>query len=211
MKHTAKWAGLAALAPACGLAAIALASAPAHAEAILTLNDGGTSSITLNDTATPGFINYSGTLGSWKFTSDTATIEPMLGDSPNPDMHLGVVAYGSGTLNIKLTENDFSGTGLQEFLGGLGGSLAEGASLTGDAWLLDAHGTRVAEVGPFGPFSGFFSDSGSIAEMVNGTYGLEFDGTLTDAQVGTSSFDASVAVPEPGTLALFGAALLGCA
>lgn len=207
MRRNTKWTGLMALAPVCGLV-VALASAPAHANAILTVDDGGANSVTISDGGT-GVLSYSGTLGSWLLTLDYGMTAPALGTSHQPDMHLTTGALGTGTLNVSFRDDSFVGTGSNEFLAGIGGLLAEGASLTGSAWLTDASGNRVANLATFGPFGSWsFSDTQSAVETVGGSYGLELFATLTQSQYGSSSFDASVAVPEPPTFALFGAGLL---
>lgn len=210
MTRTKAWyAGVGALTLA-GSLLIGLGAAPAHADAILTVSD-GTNSITLSDNDT-GSVIYAGSLDNWQLDLAWGMTEPAGSNLP-PSMHLTGAIDGVGTLYITFTDDDFTGNGPQEFVAGIGGTLGTGGTLTaGAAWLQDGSGNDITQLAAFGPFSGIdgFSDTQSTIASVDGAYGLQLSATLTQTQAGSSSFDANVAVPEPSSMALFGAGLLGC-
>lgn len=204
-------AGLGLLAPA-GALCLAFAAGPANADALLTISD-GTNLITLNDGGTGQIVFDSLTdsswnpAGGWLLEVDLATTEPLTGSVQYPDMHLTVAATGVGSLTVTFTDDAFSGDGMTQFLTQVGGVIAGG---TGNS-VTTSSSTSAGSLASFGPAGpGVVSGAKSNLMDVTGPYTLSLATTLTQAQLGTSSLDANVQVPEPGTLALLGAGILGC-
>ena len=199
-----KWSRRFAAAAALAGLAMAAATAPARATAILTVSDGTNAWTQTGDGSSP--ISIAAADGSWTVLAGGAT-KPFSGAWYNPDMHLGAIGWGIGKLTISFSDDGFWANGSTDFLTGVGGYLGDHAGLTLDSW------TTLGSLGSLGPFtaSGAFSDSVMTAQTMSGTYGLTLSANLTHLGPDISSFDAGVKeVPEPGTLALFGAGLLGC-
>lgn len=207
-RRTTRIAGLGSLASA-GALCLALVAGTAHADAMLTLNN-GSNNITLSDGGT-GVINFSCaddpswcTQGGWLLDFDLAVTQPMLGTATAPDMHLTVAAEGTGTLTITFTDNDLTGVGATQLLTSIGGVIGEGGSVSASSWSSDG---TLGTFGPLGP--GAISGAQSAAEDLVGPYSLTFSTTLTHSENAMSSLDASIQAPEPGVFALLGAGLLG--
>jgi hypothetical protein len=193
-----------------GTLCLALAANAAHADAMLTISD-GTNLVSLSDGGT-GSINFDSATdptwnlaGGWLLNIELATTQPLTGTVNSPDLHLTVAAYGKGTLHVTFTDPDFVGSGLTELLTQVGGVVGSGGgnSVTFDS---SSSAGSLASFGPSG--SGAFSDASSALQSLTGPYALTLATTFTNSVAATSSLDASVAVPEPGTWALLGAGLL---
>jgi hypothetical protein len=202
-------AGVVALGSACLLAA--LFTAPAQANAILTVSD-GTNTATLTDTGGTGELLFVSALdsswvssSSWILTVDLGETKPILGSPTSPDLHLTANGTGVGTLSISFFDDGFIGNGSTQFVSSVGGVV--GSSGGSISLLTQTTQGALASLGPFG--SGAFSGSESDTQTINGSYGISIIGTITHTNPGASSFDASVTVPEPATCTLLGAGLLG--
>lgn len=179
---------------------------------VLTISD-GTNSVTVNDDNGDGIVAFMGTIGNWDFTISMASSFPAIGSLGLPEMHLTgstTSLSGSGTLTFTV-EDTFNAwnnnlDGLVSAFGGLAGS---GATVEFKTYL---DGMLLAG---FGPESGAFSDS--LVTMITpsdpGNYTLKIEGTITTTAAGqAASFDGGIApVPEPATILLFGAGLIGIA
>ncbi|MGH7748192.1 MAG: PEP-CTERM sorting domain-containing protein, partial [Candidatus Dormibacteria bacterium] len=139
--------------------------------------------------------------------------KPSVGSAYAPDLHFGAFGLGIGDLKVSFSDDGFAGSGgstdfLTEFGADLGGVVPGDSSLTLSSW---STAGGLAQLGPFfGP--GAYSASEMDAQTLTGSYGLTLYADLTHSALAVSSFDASVKeVPEPGTLCLFGAGLLGAA
>lgn len=200
-----------------GLGLLALAATtPAFADATLTISD-GTNDYTVSDggtgvivfdsqTASPAWL----TSGGWILDVDIATTEPLVGGVQSPDMHLSVAATGQGTLNVTFSDPDFIGNGTDELIttdfgGDIGGGSGSGNTVSVSS---GSSSGPLASFGPLGPGG----VDGSVAQYptFTGPYTLDLTVSLDNAEYATSSLDAAVATPEPGTLALLGVGLLGC-
>jgi len=203
MKRTRWSRALAAVGPLAGLV-LAFAAAPAHAMAILTVTDGTNTWTQTGDGSTP--ISIGAADNSWWVLAGGAT-KPLSGASYSPDMHLGAFGAGIGNLTITFSDDGFYGNGSTDFLTSIGGVLGFG----GTSANLDSSTTLGSLSSVGGSGFGSFSASSLASQDLSGGYGLTLTANLTHLGTSVSSFDASVTeVPEPGTLALFGAGLLGC-
>jgi hypothetical protein len=209
--HAAMAAGLLGVVPA------------AHAVATLSLSVDGSAAITCADGAgcdtnsNAGVVTFSPSLGDFSVNVTTGLSKPILtGGSPLMDLNtVNVQIWGDPhTLQIKFSDTGFDiyggwiGTTYGGTLNGTGASVAYSAYYdAGNA--LFGEGTTIGTVGSgSGPFSGS-TDGGwspndlySVTEILT----LKTGGGLT-----VFSGDFAVNVPEPGTLALIGFALLGFA
>ncbi len=192
-----------------GFACVLLALASGSAQAAFltvsdgvqsrTLTDGGTGMIVFNSLLDPAWMS-----SSWLITLDTGFTKPLQGTAAHPDLHFNVVAVGTGNLNLTFGDNGFTAYGPTQFLTQAGGLTAWGGTIN-----LGSESTlgSLASFGPWGP--GAFSGSKTTWQTLSGSYGLDLFSTISHTRFGTTSFDASVQVPEPATWSLLGVALLG--
>jgi hypothetical protein len=207
---------------AAALAAGAMSAA--HAAATLSFQvDGGAivqcadgTACDLNPVA--GVVTFSGDLGGGFLVNvSTGLSKPLLNGMPvlmdlnSVDVN---VDAGAHTLTIMFSDTDFLNTG--SLFGEFGGTLSTGAggTITAEAFysldnaLFDL-ANSLGEIGPFG--SGPFSGSTSGTAVGWAPYSLTQVLRLTTNGFTVFSGDASINVPEPGTLALTGLALLALA
>lgn len=215
MKHTLVHAAMAA-----GFLGVLPA---AHAIPTLSISADGGPAITCADGAecdknpNAGVVGFSQSLGDFAINVTTGLSKPALtGGSPLMDLSTVNVQMWGGphTLQIKLSDTDFDiyGGRITTIYGGtLNGT---GASIKYGAYYDDGNvlfgqdeliGSMESGSGPFsGSADGGWSPNGpySVAEILT----LTTSGGLT-----VFSGDFAVNVPEPGTVALIGLALLGFA
>lgn len=234
--RTKRWSlGFAAAAPACGLM-LAAVTAPASATAYLDVYDTNTGTYLCNDvSATDAALTCNGSIGSWTFTVDSG-IDGSSGSLGKIDLDFDGIgtAPPSDQLDLLYFVDDLTGTGTTSFMTTLGGTADSGVSGDFESafYNVDDPTTPVGDFcGQTGPvlygvatqISTFCDQTGSFSGSqykggypITGPYelGLLADLNLTNATNGIISGDfevAQVPVPEPATLALFGAGLLGCA
>ena len=221
MQHSMKTGILSAFTAGVMALGLSFTPAPAHAISKLQLSEGITS-IEIADggggdlNSTAGAVTFIGNVGAFNITNVTTGIsKPAIGAANNPHMDLNSVnvSGGAGTLTIMFTDTDFTDlaaglNGLQALIGG-----TTAGTVTYETWLGATNGefemtTKLTELGGFS--SGAFSGTTSLPFSPTGPYSLTQIVTITHTGNGVSSFDAELkAVPEPGTIFLFGSGLMG--
>ena len=201
-----------------GAAAAALlvgSAAPSHAMLMLQVDNG----TPIEDTSNTGAITFSSAVGGFSINVVTGTSTPAIGTPQQPVLDLNSIDIassngGGGTLTFALTDTDYVGsTGITHFFNAIGGTLMGlGSSFsvntymdcTNTAW---GQGTLLTSQ----TFSGSYFSGGQDAYVANcgGAYSLTQIASLTLPGGGMYSGDSNLSVPEPSTIALFGAGLLG--
>ena len=215
------------------LIALAAASIGAHqasATPMLRLEAVGTGSTTIADGDASDFNSLAGVVtsinavpgGNWAVNVTTGLSKPALGTADIPMLDLNSVSVssvGGGTLNIWLTDTGFTGTANEvNALAAIGGTIASGGSVSFKTYRdtsNTAFGTET-ELTSLGAFtsSAFADSTGAILDSTTGPYSLTLlvsifhDGSRFFQ---STSFDASIAVPEPSSVFLLGAGLLATA
>lgn len=199
-------------------AAFALTSLTQRSEAVATLSlFDGTTTINVTDgggndsNVNVGAVTYNGSIGIWQINVSTGLTKPIIGSPMRPDMDLNSVDFstGAGTLVITFTDTDFT-LPFGSAIAAIGGTQNGGNStiryetyqITGTSTnLLTSVGTLTST-----PFAA--SASGNLIGT-EGSYSLRQVVTITHTAAGTSSFDASLQVPDGGaTAALLGLGLV---
>lgn len=195
MKYTRFWQGLLAT-------AFLFTGFAAHADLILTLDDGEGNVETVSDDDGDGFVNFLGAVGTWSINTTSGFTNPLIGSEYVDEMDLvsANVSGGAGSITLTLTRTGLDGSPAN-WIANLGGT----TSGTVDFSVL-LNGIVISQyLASTAAYS--YSDSGQINELE--PYSLSLVATIThsgSSQV--SSFDYHVKVPEPSTLALLGSGLL---
>lgn len=199
------------------------------------LTSGGqTTSVIIGNTDTPSSVSYTGTFNGWTITAGTG------GTSYSPDLNsligldlggytatcVGVGGCSSDPLTVVISATGFTtpiGTddALLEFSGNVhGGTVTTSAYYdTADTYFCNGDDTASNDCGSGNLIGSLTLGSGSGGMSVWGgpdtirSYSLTIIDTFSAGAGGDPSYsvDTTLTVPEPGTLALFGAGLLGCA
>lgn len=186
----------------------------ANAAFVMTIDDLSTGGIdqTITDSDNDGLITFNGSVGVFAVNVTTGISVPLATGSQLLDLNSIDVSGGAGTLEIKLTDTDYTGSP-PAFEGLFGGTAAPGGDIDFNFYYDDSN-TQ------FGTSSSIFSNannqnafsgSGSTAASVTDPFSLTIVANITHAVTGgTSSFDAEIrAVPIPAAVWLFGSGLLG--
>lgn len=188
---------------------------PSHASLMLRLSD-GTTTETLTDSANSGFLLFTNALGAFTTNVTTALSAPILGSAFQPILDLNTIdianaASSGGTLTISMTDTDFLGAGgIANFLSTIGGTLSAGSLNL--STFMDCGNSAFAETTSLTsqnfsstPFSG---SANSLTPACSGAYSLTQILTLNLPGGSFFSGDATLAVPEPSTIATLGAGIL---
>jgi hypothetical protein len=192
----------------------------AHAVPTLTLTD-GTTTITVADgdsidpttfvgdySPTPGVVTYAGALGVWNINVSTGI---SLTGVPFMDLLSGNGSTSAGTLTITFTDVLSVATFPPGSIMAIGGThFGSAGSLVYNATY---EGFFMGEVS-FNPLASDFSGSTTSYDYVPTDIGgtlIMYVGLNHGQGFSFTSFDASIAVPEPSTLLLLGSGLTGLA
>ncbi len=211
------------------VAAASIAATQASATPILRLEALGFGSATIADGSALDFNPIAGVVtainalpgSDWAINVTTGLSKPVLGSADLPMLDLSSVSVsslGGGTLNIWLTDTGFTAKPDEvNALAAIGGTIASGGTVSYKTYF-DASNvafgtaTELTSLGAFG--SSAFADSAGTTFSSATPYSLTlFVSIFHDASrvwQGTS-FDATLAVPEPSSLFLTGMGLLAMA
>lgn len=208
---------------AIGFAAALLWLAPSSATVTISISDGIHSVATCADGAAcdadpaSGSVKFVYVVGAW-----AGSVATGLSGSPVPviDLKGNATSAGGGTLTMLVSDIDFTlgaTPGLHAFDGDISGTEpGPGSSLAYSMWIDDANALfGMNDLVDSGLTVNMpFAESVSGAAMTAGTFSMTLGVIVTHGATGFTSFEfdpAVAAAPEPGTLALVGAALAGLA
>lgn len=172
--------------------------------------DGGYTTTVADSSLIPdGVISFNGSIGSWTVNVTTGVSDPQIGPG-QLDLNSINVSGGTGTLDILLTDTDYTGP-VPAYTADYGGTTM------GSVFFLFGYGASNGEftstvfTPPFTVSGGAFSGSATGAVTQNDPYSLTISTSITHTAAGQStSFNVQLApVPIPPTVWLFGSGLLG--
>lgn len=204
-------------------AALLVAAQPSQASLMLSLTD-GTNTQSLTDTAGTGVLSFLGSVGAFALNFTSGSSKPATGTATSPDLDLlsvNVTAWTAGTLTIALSDVGFIGAGgLVSFMDAVSGF--ESAGTLAVNTYMDCGNAAFGKTTQLSSQSfGSASISGNASNTVNtctGNYSLTQIAVLSMPAFAISGFTSDLtdppsgggsSIPEPATITLFGAALLG--
>jgi hypothetical protein len=206
------------LASAATAAAAAVSPLAAHATLTLTLDDLGTAGtdVTVVDggagdaNGMAGVITYIGAAGAWSINVSTALGTGALADA-GIDLNSVNFSTGAGNLRVAFSETDIDAgaAGAASLSAGVGGTTAGtvGYALYADDSNALFGLSSLVFSGSGG--TGAFSNSGGATVALTDPFSLTMVVDIHHSGRGATSFDFAAEVPEPVSIALLGAALLG--
>ena len=209
---------------------ITLSMNAAHAAFVLELRSGGETALIKDNAAagestdrvdlglttapdgddTEGLIVYNAGIGGFTVTVTTGVSDPLIGPG-RIDVNSLQVSGGSGTLEISLTDTDFTGV-FSQYTTGFGGTT------DGSVDFIFLYGNTNTElsglvIDDYGGETGNFSGGSTVStESPTSPYSLTIGADVTHTGPGQiTSFDAvlTTVVPVPPAVWLFGSGLLG--
>ncbi len=186
------------------------------AEAIptLTLDDTSTLGVdvTVTDLDADGYVIYNGAVGSFVINTTVGLTKPSIGTASAGELHLtslDVSSSAGGTLIVRWSDTGFGiadPAGITLSAGGVTGGTVTIAGYADASDALFGQGTLIGILGPFG---GAFSGSTTTGFGADQSFSMTLVATITHSGAKVTSVDVHQAVPEPATLLLIGAGLLG--
>lgn len=202
------------------LTAAAMTAPSSFGTATLELDDGISPSVTVVDGNGDGTVVFVGSIGLWTVNVTTGITKPTLGSAANPEGDLNTVnvSGGAGTLTIRFSDNDYTGTGMVAH--SLGGTTT--GSVSYQVYFDDSNTTLSTPAAGLlfdysaGPGPGPFSFDGDVGEISSSPYSITQVLTITHVGSGGSSGDFRYTVgrtlPDGGmTLVTLGMGMLGIA
>ncbi len=195
---------------------------PAHATPMLQLEATGVAAVTITDNGIgdisplQGAVTFNGALGDFILNVTTGLSKPLLGTPAFPHLDLNSVnvnSFSGGTLTIRLTDTGFIGNlPTVNFASLIGGTTFGNVSYS--TYIAQGNNpfatdTLISNMGPYG--SGSFSGGQSnTISLPSGPYTLTLVAQITHSGAFQStSFDAVLKVPEPSSMFLFVAGIIG--
>lgn len=159
-----------------------------------------------------GIILAAGTVGGYGFALNTSQTKPAFGSAANPSINLTYSLNGNGNIWLYAGDTDFTGQGNATLTVN-----STTASQTTTAWgmggddnLVDGNGLNLSPAFiTIGPTAGVFNVTLTDGPVGAAPYALAVGIEVNRVTQGTSAGDATLTVPEPATMGLFGLALFG--